>query len=117
MDEVRAGLAELREVGDHRLVRLEEVAVAAAAARAAEAAALVLLRLQRHRQVGADARERVQRLLLRAVEAVREARDRDHERDAEPEPEQRDDRPRTAPHELVAQVADVEHTRKQIRAA
>ena len=63
---------------------------AAAPARSAEAAAaealiLLLLRLQRDGQVGADAGERVERLVLRAVEPLREARDRDDERHAEPE--------------------------------
>ena len=86
VDEMRAGLAELREVGDHRLVRLQQVAVAAAAAGPAEAAALILLRLQRHGQVGADAGERVQRLLLRIVEPVREARDRDTSATPRPSP-------------------------------
>ncbi len=121
MDEVRSGLPELREVRDDREVRLDQVAIrtapasaARAAEAAAEAAAGVLLRLERHGQVGADSGEGIQRLVLRLVETVREARDHDHERDAEAEPEERDDRPRTPSYELVAQIAKVEHIAKQI---
>ncbi len=110
MDEVRSGLPELRQVGDHRLVRAQKVSVAATATRAAEAAAGVLLRLQRDGQVGADAGEWVERLLLRAIEAVREARDRDDERDGEPEPDEGEDRPGATADELVAEIAEVEHS-------
>ena len=117
VDEMRAGLAELREVGDHRLVRLQQIAVAAPAAGPPKPTALILLRLQRHGQVGADPRERVQRLLLRLVEPVRQARDRDDERDPQAEAEQRQDRACATPDELVAQVADVEHVSKQITPA
>ena len=112
MHEVLARLPELRQVGDHRLVRLHEIPVAAApAARPAEARRLILLRRQRDGDVGADAGERIERLLLRAVEAVGEARDRDHERDADAETEQCHDRARTAPHELVPHVRHIEHQR------
>ena len=81
--ELRAGLAELREIGDDRLVRLDDVASAAAAERPA---ARVLLCLARHRQVGADAGERIEGRALRLVEPFREARDRDHEADADGRP-------------------------------
>ena len=88
VDEVRARLSELREVGDHRLVRLDQVAVCSAAARPAlKAARVLLLRRERHRQVGADAGERVECLLLRLVEAARDTCDHDDERDPEPETE------------------------------
>src|SRR5438309_1467782 len=69
--EVLSRLAELRQVGDHGLIRADQIAVAAsagAAARAGEARTLVLARGQRHGQVGADSRERVERLVLRAIE-------------------------------------------------
>jgi hypothetical protein len=72
--EVLARLAELREVGDRGLVGLQDLAVAAAAAEGpAEPAAGVLLGRERHRQVGADARERVERRLLGVVEPAESA--------------------------------------------
>jgi hypothetical protein len=103
--ELRAGLAELREVGDRRLVRLNDLATTASAAEAAR----VLLRRQRHGEVRSDRRERVERGLLGPVEPTREAGDRDHERDAECKPHEREDRSRSATHELATQVAEIEH--------
>ena len=84
VNEVLARLAELRQVGEHGLVRLDHRArVAAAAGTAAGEAALLLLRRERDRQIGADARQRVQRGLLRLVEPARQRHDRDHEPDAD----------------------------------
>ena len=80
VDEVRPGLAELGEVGDHSLVCLDDVA---AAATAEGPAARIFLCRARQGQVGTDARERVERRALRLVETPREARDRDHEADAD----------------------------------
>ena len=74
-------------------------------------AASLRLRRERHRQVGADARERVERLRLRLVEAARERRDGDHERDADREAEHGQDRAALAPHELAPQIAEEEHPR------
>ena len=104
VDEVVAGLAELREVGHDRAVRLDEVAAGAGEHP-------LLGHLACDGQVGADPGERVERRLLRALEPVREARDRDHEADAEREPGERDDRPTLAPEQLGAEVAQVEHGR------
>ena len=84
--------------------------MAAEAGPAAEAAG-VLLRRERDGQVGADAGERVERGLLRVVEPAGERRDRDHERDADREPEQREDRAALAAQKLAAQVGEVEHRR------
>ena len=112
MHEVRAGLAELREVGDDGLVRLDDVTTATAAERSS---ACVLLGRARHRQVGADAGERVESRALRLVEPFREARDRDHEADADGKAEQRHDRAATAAHELCAEIAEVEHGRIEPR--
>ena len=112
VDELVAGLAELREVGDHRLVRLDHLAAAAAEATAAGPAALrrvLRLRRERHGEVGADAGERVQRLRLRLVEPAREGRHGDHERDADRQAEHREDRAALAPHELAPQIAEEEH--------
>ena len=110
VDEVLARLAELRQVGEHGLVRLDHGArvAAAAAGAAAGEAALLLLRRERDRQVGADARQRVQRGLLRLVEPARQRHDRDHEADADCEAEHGEDRPRLAARQLVAQVREVE---------
>ena len=105
MHEVRAGLAELREVGDHGLVRLDDVTPAAAE----RAAALVLGRRTGDGQVGADAAERVERLLLRGVEPARQGGDRNHETDADRQPEQGQDRPASSSEQLGAEIADVEH--------
>ena len=66
VDEVRARLSELREVGEHGLVRRDQIA---AALPEPEPGLIRLLRRQRHRQIGADASERVSVLRLRAVEA------------------------------------------------
>ena len=106
LDEVRAGLAELREVGDRRRVRLDELTSAAAAAEPAAASGnpppppaerapevSCVCGDERHREIGADARERVERGLLRVVEASRQRRDHDHERDADREAGDREDRP------------------------
>src|SRR5439155_9574930 len=106
---VRARLAELREVGDNRQVRLDQVTVAAAPRAALEAAGVLLLRRERHRQVGADARQWIERLLLRLVETARDAGDHDHERDAETETGGRENRACAPAGELVSQVAQVEH--------
>jgi hypothetical protein len=102
--ELSSGLAELREVGDRGLVRLHDLAAAAAAK-----AAGVLLRRQRHGEVGSDRREWIERGLLGPVEPAREAGDRDHERNAEREPNEREDRSRSATEELATQVAEIEH--------
>ena len=104
VDEVVAGLAELGEVGHDRAVRLDEVTAGAGEHP-------LLGHLAGDGQVGADPGERVERRLLRALEPVREARDRDHEADAEREPGERDDRPSLAPEQLGAEVAQVEHGR------
>ena len=82
--------------------------VAAAARGPAKPPVLLLLRRERDRQVGADARERVQRRLLRLVEPAGERDDRDHEADADRESEHGEDRPRLAAQQLVAQVREVE---------
>jgi hypothetical protein len=112
--EVLARLPELRQIGDHRLVRLHEVAVASPpAARPCEARRLILLRRQRDGDVGADAGERIERLTLRAVEPVGEAHDRNHERDPDAEAEQRHDRAPTTAQELVPNVCRVEHQHQQ----
>ena len=63
--ELRAGLAELREIGHDGPVRLDDVTRTAAAERAS---ACVLLGRAGHRQVGADAGERVEGRALRLVE-------------------------------------------------
>jgi hypothetical protein len=68
------------------------------------------LRLQGDRQVGADGRERIERPVLRAVEALGEARDRDDERDAQTEPDDREDGSRAAPDKLIPQVPREEHS-------
>ena len=94
------------------LVRLDDVARAAAAERTA---ARVLLGRARHRQVGADAGERIEGRALRLVEPFREARDRDHEPDADGKAEQRDDRAAAPAEELGAEVAEVEHGRIEPR--
>ena len=112
--EVRAGLAELGQVGEDGLVRLDQVAIGATPARSAEAAAaealiLLLLRLQRDGQVGADAGERVERLVLRTVEPLRQARDRDDEGHTEPEADDGDDGARPPADQLVAEIPQVEH--------
>ncbi len=111
MNEVRARLAELREIGDDRQIGLDQVPVGAtAAARTALEPARVLLgRGERHRQVGADPGQGIQRLLLRLIEAARDAGDHDHERNAEAEPECREDRASATANELVSQVAQIEH--------
>ena len=70
---------------------------------------LLLLRLKRDGQVGADAGERIERLVLRAVEALREARDRDDECHPETEADERDDRARPPADELVAEIPQIEH--------
>ena len=106
VDEVLAGLAELRQVGEHGAVGVDELPIAA---ESAGATTRVRLGRARDGEIGADARERVQRLGLRAVEAARERRDHDDERDAEREPEDGEDRPRPAAAELAPQVPDVEH--------
>ena len=84
-----------------------------AAAAAEGPAARILLRRARHGQVGTDARERVERRALRLVETPREARDRDHEADADGQAEQRQDRAASTADQLGAQVAEVEHTRSK----
>ncbi len=112
MDEVLAGRPELRQVGEHGLVRGDELSGAPEAEPAA-----ALLRRECDRQVGADARERVERGLLRVVEPARERRDRNHERDAEREPEHSEDRPRLPPKQLVAKVGEVEHEPSKAGAA
>ena len=104
VDEVVAGLAELGEVGHYGAVRLDEVPAGAGEHP-------LLGHLAGDGQVGADPGEWVERRLLRALEPVREARDRDHETDAEREPGERDDRPSLAPDQLGAEVAQVEHGR------
>ena len=105
--EVRAGLAELREVGDHRSVCLDDVS---AAARPERAAADVLLGGARDGQVRADRGQRVERRALRLVESFGEARDRDHQADADGEAQQRQDRAAAAAEELGAEVPEIEHT-------
>ena len=102
--EVRSRLAELGEVGDNGLIGLDDVAAAAE-----RPAARVLLGRAGHRQVGADAGERVERGTLRLVEPLREPGDGDHETDADCEPEQREDRPAASAHQLGAEVPEVEH--------
>ena len=115
VDELVARLPELREIGDHRLVGLDHLAAAAAEpAAASEAAALrAVLRLRREGdgEVGADARERIERLRLGLVEPSREGRDCDHERDADSETEDRENRAALAPDELAPQIAQEEHLR------
>ena len=86
------GLAELREVGDHGLVRLDDVAAAATAAERPAAARIRPAAAARHRQVGADARRAGRASRSAPRRALREARDRDHEADADGEAEQRQDR-------------------------
>ena len=105
VDEVRPRLAQLGKVGDDGLVRLDDVAAAAAAERPAG----ILLGSAGHRQIGPDRGERVERRALRLVEPLREARDRDHEPDAEREAEQGEDRTAAPAQELADQVGDVEH--------
>ncbi len=112
VDEVLAGRPELRQVGEHGLVRGDELSGAPEAEPAA-----ALLRRECDRQVGADARERVERGLLRVVEPARERRDRNHERDAEREPEHGEDGPRLPPKQLVAKVGEVEHEPSKAGAA
>jgi hypothetical protein len=111
VDELRPSLAQLGEVGDDGLVRLDDVAPAPVEGSAAR----ILLRSPGHGQVGADPRERVERRALRLVEPLREARDRDHEADADGKAEQRQDRAAAAAQELGAQVPEVEHTRIEPR--
>ncbi len=73
--EVGAGLAELRQVGDDREVRLDQITIPAAATGTTLKPARVLLgRRQGDRQIGADPGERVQRLLLRLVQPARRHR-------------------------------------------
>ena len=108
--EVRAGLAELREVGDGGLVRLDQVAAAAAAA-GPEAAGVLLRRRERDGQVGADRRERVERASSARGRGRARACDGDHERDADREAGKREDRPRSSAEQLAANVAEVEHRR------
>src|SRR5262249_10020953 len=115
VDEALAGLAELRQVRDDGTVRGQQVSeppVAATAAERPAAEAVVRLRRAGDGEIGADPCERVERLLLRVVESVRDRRDSDYERDAEGEPEGREDRPRTASKELVAHVAEEEHPQR-----
>ena len=102
--EMTAGLAELGEIGDHGLVRLDDVAFATEGP-----ATRVLRGLARHRQVRADTGERVERRGLRIVEPLREARDRDHEADADRESEQREDRSAAAAQEFRTEIPEVEH--------
>ena len=113
MHEVRARLAELREIRDHRLVRSDQVAIAASLPAEAESGLALLLRRKGDREVRADSGERIECLLLRPVETVRQAGDRDHQRDAEPQAEQRDNGARSPAYELVPQVAEVEHSAEQ----
>ena len=74
MGELRARLAKLREIRDRRLIRLDHLPTAATEATAAEAATLggiLALRSQRHGQIRADARKRIQSLGLGLVQTTR----------------------------------------------
>ncbi len=108
--EVLARLAELRQVGEHRLVRLDHLArAAAAAARPGEAARCCCC--------GESVTVRSVPMLDSGFSAVfcawssprGERHDRDHEADADREPEHGEDRPRLAAQQLVAEVREVEH--------
>ena len=59
MDELVAGLAELREIGDHRLIRLDHLAATAEATATGPATLRSVLRLwrERHGEIGANARK------------------------------------------------------------
>ena len=88
----------------------DQVAVPAAAASAEPPKpAWFCCGCERDGEVGADVGERVERLLLGAAEAAREAGEGDHERDADAEPEERHDRARATAEQLVAEVPQVEH--------
>ncbi len=111
VDEVLPGLAQLGQIGQRRLVGLDQVAVgpsARAATAGASEARGALLRREGHGQIGPDPGQGIERLLLRVVEAARKARDHDHEADRDAEPEQREDRPRASSEQLVTDVAQVE---------
>ena len=104
VDELLAGLAELREIRDHGLIGLDHLTATAAEPAATAGPALrpvLALGLERHGQIGADARERVERLRLRLVEPTRERRHGDHERDTDGEPEHGQDRAALAPQQLA----------------
>ena len=109
MDEVVPRLAELGEVGDRRLVRLDQLAVRRLPPPAPTPPPSSVCWAERDGEVGADAGERVQRRLLRVVEAARQAGDRDDERDPDGEPCEREDGARAPADQLTAQVAKVEH--------
>ena len=112
MNEFVAGLAELREIRDHRLIRLDHLAAATAKATATGAATLrCVLRLwrERHGEIGANARKGIERLRLGLVEPTRQRRYGDHERDTNRQAENREDRPALAPHELAPQITEEEH--------
>ncbi len=84
MDELVAGLAELREIRDHRLIRLDHLAATTAKATTTGAATLrSVLRLwrERHGEIGTNARKGIKRLRLGLVEPTRQSRHGDHERD------------------------------------
>ena len=103
--ELRARLAQLREIGDHRAVRLDDLACPAAGAEAS----LTLGRSERDGEVGADAGERIEGGLLGVVQPAGERRDHDHKRDAESQPGDRHDRPPATPCELAAGIPHEEH--------
>jgi hypothetical protein len=86
--EVLAGLAQRGEVGFQHAI--------------GKGPAAVSFLLGRDRQVGADARERIERRLLSLVEPVRERSDDDYQRNSEREPEHGQDRAALAPQQLAA---------------
>ena len=109
MDEMGSGLTELREVGKRRAVAGDDVAEAPRPRR--------LLCGASDGEIGADAPEWVERLVLSSVETARERRDGDDEGNPEREPEDGEDRPASSAEQLAAQVPKVEHALERTRHA
>jgi glyoxylase-like metal-dependent hydrolase (beta-lactamase superfamily II) len=114
VNETLSRLSELREVGEHGPVGGEDVTAAARP----ETRSRALVCRAGHREVGSDARERVERCLLRSIDPARDRRDDDHQRDAHREPDDREDRPPPTSQKLTPQVAEKErHAKIKPRAA